>query len=74
MSQALNYQVTLKVIAIFITTIIDHLGACTFPETLVLRSIGRYAFPIFCFFAGFNYKGSLNYKILIYGILFIYLK
>ncbi|MEM6338368.1 MAG: TraX family protein [Pseudomonadota bacterium] len=69
MSRSSNYQDILKTIAIF-TMILDHLGAYIFPETLVLRSIGRYAFPIFCFFAGFNYKGSLNYKILIYGVLF----
>ena len=69
MNRTSNYQDILKTIAI-ICMIIDHLGAYIFPETLILRSIGRYAFPIFCFFAGFNYRGNPNYKILIYGTLF----
>lgn len=69
MRRTSNYQDILKTLAI-ITMIIDHIGAYLFPDQLILRSIGRYAFPIFCFFAGFNFKGNLNYKILIYGILF----
>jgi hypothetical protein len=39
---------TLKWIAI-ITMIIDHIGAVFFPQTMVLRAIGRLAFPIFAF-------------------------
>lgn len=69
MNRTSNYQDILKTIAI-IAMIIDHIGAYLFPETFMLRSIGRYAFPIFCFFAGFNFKGNLNYKILIYGTIF----
>lgn len=48
--------------------IIDHIGLYFFPETWILRAVGRYAFPIFCFFAGFNFKNSLRFKTLIYGI------
>ena len=68
MNRTSNYQDILKTLAT-LAMIIDHIGFYFFPEILILRSIGRYAFPIFCFFAGFNYKGNLNYKILIYGII-----
>ena len=39
---------TLKIIAI-ILMVIDHIGAILFPNLIVLRIIGRSAFPIFCF-------------------------
>ncbi len=38
----------LKLIAIT-SMLIDHIGAILLPENLVLRCIGRIAFPIFCF-------------------------
>ena len=38
----------LKLIAIT-SMLIDHIGAVLLPEYLVLRYIGRIAFPIFCF-------------------------
>ena len=62
-----NYQDLLKVIALT-CMIIDHIGLYFLPETWILRAIGRYAFPIFCFFAGFNFKNSLRVKTLIYGV------
>ena len=39
---------TLKLIAL-ITMMIDHIGACLFPDQIVLRLIGRVAFPIYIF-------------------------
>ena len=66
MTRESNYQDILKLLAI-IAMVIDHLGLYIFPDILVLRAIGRYAFPIFCFFAGFNFKGQINFKILAYG-------
>ena len=39
---------TLKVIAI-ISMCIDHVGAVLFPQFLILRIIGRLAFPLFAF-------------------------
>lgn len=41
---------TLKIIAL-IAMVIDHVGAFLFPEYLILRIIGRIAFPIFAFLA-----------------------
>jgi hypothetical protein len=38
----------LKVIAV-ITMTIDHVGAILFPELLLLRVVGRLAFPLFCY-------------------------
>lgn len=67
MSRSSNYQDLLKTLAL-ICMIIDHIGLFFFPETWMLRAIGRYAFPIFCFFAGYNFKNSLRFKILICGI------
>jgi hypothetical protein len=69
MNRTSNYQDILKLIAL-ISMIIDHLGFYFFPDYLIFRVLGRYAFPIFCFFAGFNFRGNLNYKILTYGIIF----
>ncbi len=68
MSRVSNYQDILKIIAL-ICMIIDHIGLYFFPETWMLRAVGRYAFPIFCFFAGFNFKNNLRFKVLIYGII-----
>ena len=67
MARTSNYQDILKIIAI-ICMIIDHIGLYFFPETWILRAVGRYAFPVFCFFAGFNFRNKLKLKVLIYGI------
>ena len=49
----------LKILAL-ITMLIDHIGYYLFPEALVLRLIGRIAFPIFLFLVGFN--GSFRWR------------
>lgn len=49
----------LKILAL-ITMLIDHIGYYLFPEILVLRLIGRIAFPIFLFLVGFN--GSFRWR------------
>lgn len=41
-------QEVLKIIAC-ITMLIDHIGMIIFPEIIILRVVGRIAFPIFCF-------------------------
>ena len=41
-------QEGLKAIAC-LTMLTDHIGAAFFPESLLLRCIGRLAFPIYCF-------------------------
>lgn len=48
-----NYQDLLKTLAI-IAVYIDHTGLF-FVNEAVLRAIGRFAMPIFCFFVGYNY-------------------
>ena len=63
-----NYQDLIKTIAIF-AMVIDHLGLYLFPEYPVMRLIGRIAMPVFCFCAGYNFKGKPNNCILLYGIL-----
>ncbi len=63
-----NYQDLLKVFAT-ITMFIDHAGLYFFPEYNVMRLVGRIAMPIFCFFAGYNFKQKPNIKILLFGVL-----
>lgn len=62
-----NYQDILKFIAV-ILMIIDHIGLYFYPNYLSLRALGRYAFPIFAFFAGYNFKDRFYFKILAYGV------
>lgn len=51
----------LKVLAL-ITMAIDHTGAVLFPQTEILRIIGRISFPIFCFLIAQGYKHTSNVK------------
>ena len=62
-----NYQDLIKTIAI-LSMVIDHLGLYLFPECDSMRLIGRIAMPIFCFFAGYNFKGKPKNLILLYGV------
>lgn len=41
-------QECLKIIAC-VTMLIDHVGAVLLPQSIILRCIGRIAFPIYCF-------------------------
>lgn len=52
-------QNQLKIVAA-VSMLIDHTGAVLFPEIIVLRIIGRLAFPVFSFFVyeGFKYTHS----------------
>ena len=63
-----NYQDLLKIIAIT-AMVIDHIGLYFLPDIDVLRVIGRIAMPLFCFFAGYNFRGRIRFNILIYGII-----
>lgn len=49
-----NYQDLLKTLAIA-AVYIDHYGLFFANDFMVLRAIGRFAMPIFCFFVGYNY-------------------
>lgn len=63
-----NYQDFLKTLAI-IAMIVDHIGLFLFPHINILRIIGRFAMPVFCFFAGYNFNGRVHIRILLYGLL-----
>lgn len=63
-----NYQDLLKFFAM-ITMIVDHIGLYFFPESHLLRLIGRTSMPVFCFFAGYNFKEQPKSKILLLGVL-----
>lgn len=52
---------TLKWIAL-ITMTIDHTGAVLFPQYMVLRMIGRIAFPLYAFFIAEGYFHTKNVK------------
>lgn len=49
----------LKIIAC-ITMLIDHIGAVLYPEVVILRMIGRIAFPIFAFLIAEGYYHTKN--------------
>lgn len=66
--EEVNKQDYLKFLAI-ICMIIDHIGLYFLPHYWSLRAIGRIAFPIFAFYAGYNFKNKLNYKILLHGVI-----
>lgn len=51
----------LKIIA-FVTMTIDHIGAVFFPEAVVLRIIGRIAFPLFAYCLVIGYARTGNIK------------
>ncbi len=61
-----NYQDLLKFIAL-ICMVIDHLGLYMFPDQLWMRLVGRVSMPLFCLFAGYNFKGQVRYSLLMYG-------
>ena len=66
--EEVNKQDYLKFLAI-ICMISDHIGLYFLPNYWSLRAIGRVAFPIFAFYAGYNFKNKLNYKILRHGVM-----
>lgn len=63
-----NYQDLLKILALA-AMIIDHLGLYFYEDIAELRIIGRFSMPIFAFFTGYNFKGSVRISIFIYGML-----
>lgn len=48
--------------------VIDHIGYYIFPQYLLLRLIGRWAFPIFLFLVGFNRSYRWRWNIFWWGI------
>ena len=51
---------TLKLIAAALM-LIDHVGAILLPETVILRCVGRLAFPIFAFFIAEGYAHTRDF-------------
>jgi hypothetical protein len=70
MKQQSNYQDLLKVLALIIM-LVDHIGLYIYPENIWLRIAGRFAMPIFAFYAGYNFKGKLRHMIWICGIVIV---
>lgn len=63
----------LKIIAI-ISMVIDHAGSVFFPSSLLMRSIGRIAFPLFTYsiMIGYFYTKNINkyiIRLLVVGII-----
>lgn len=52
---------TIKLIAV-ISMLIDHAGAIFFPQYIILRYIGRLAFPIYAFFISEGFSNTSNVK------------
>jgi len=65
-----NIQDLLKLIAL-IVMMIDHYGMYLAQEEQILRSIGRFAFPIFAFYTGYNFHGKLRHSIWLFGAMLI---
>lgn len=63
-----NYQDFLKTLAL-LSMIIDHVGFYLFPDIVEFRALGRFAMPIFGFFAGYNFKDKIRWEVAIYGVL-----
>lgn len=60
----------LKLIAAF-TMLLDHAGALLFPEVMILRVIGRLAYPLFAFMIAEgcrHTRNKLRYFLLIFGL------
>ena len=51
---------TLKLMAAALM-LIDHVGAILLPETVILRCIGRLAFPVFAFFIAEGYAHTRSF-------------
>lgn len=65
-----NYQDALKVIAL-VLMIIDYIGLYLMPEQVWMRMVGRFALPIFAFYAGYNFKGKIRHIIWIFGFVML---
>ncbi|MCB2299019.1 TraX family protein [Clostridium tagluense] len=50
----------LKIIAILLM-LIDHMGAALFPETTIMRMIGRLSFPIFAYLIAVGYSKTNSF-------------
>lgn len=64
---------SLKLFACFFM-LIDHIGFCLYPNLIILRMLGRIAFPIFAFQVSIGYqhtKNKINYisRMLIFAII-----
>ena len=63
-----NIQDLIKFIAL-IVMMIDHYGLYLDPNEQLFRSIGRFVFPIFAFYTGYNFHGKARHSIWILGVI-----
>ena len=49
--------------------LIDHLGAALFPETIILRLIGRVSFPIFAYLIAIGYSKTRSFSKYLYRLI-----
>lgn len=69
-SQNANMQDALKFLALIIM-MIDHYSMYLEPYNQLYRTIGRFAFPIFAYYAGYNFHEKIRHQIWILGAILI---
>ncbi len=73
MQNRANYQDLLKTLAL-VAMLIDHAGLYLMQDDLWMRAVGRFAFPIFAFYAGYNFHGRVKHLLWMLGFIITLVK